>query len=182
MPRHNSPTSLEILKFLQTPQTQAKAPEETIKEPFSFLEGPYLVTVYLTFLPSLESGSDQTVFDPLPLHCVQSFTALIMADITGYIILRKAVPVEQVQVLVAEMERGLGVLLSREKFTEYHPPAAALAVRDEFIKVSSKTRLCGNTKLILAEQQIYTFGLFCAQDCFTKAKIDWCRSIPSERS
>ena len=105
-----------------------------------------------------------------------------MADSTGYIILRKAVPLEQVQVLAAEMERGLEVLLSREKFTEYQPPTAALAVRDEFIKVSSKTQLCGNTKLISVEQQIYTFGLFCAQDCFTNAKIDWCRSIPSERS
>lgn len=95
-----------------------------------------------------------------------------MIDITNYIILRKTVLLKQVQVLTAEMKRDLEILLSREKFIEYQSSTVALAVRDEFIKMSSKARLCRNTKLILAEQQIYTFELFCAQDCFANVKID----------
>jgi hypothetical protein len=58
-----------------------------------------------------------------------------MADDSGYVVVRNAVSLAQIQPVLTAMEKGLTALVERDKYTEYQVPVTADAIRSEFLKV-----------------------------------------------
>lgn len=77
--------------------------------------------------------------NPLSLHHSHMATALKMTEVEviDYKVERNTVPLAQIEALIVQIERELKVSIVRDKWTEFQSPVEAIAVRNEFMKVSS---------------------------------------------
>lgn len=83
-------------------------------------------------------------------------------EVIGYKVERNTVPVAQIQALVVQIERGLEVSTVRDKWTEFKSPVEAIAVRNEFMKVSSNPSLWETQDLTMTDEQFQGCRIFCA--------------------
>ncbi len=101
---------------------------------------------------------------PFSPHHSHTAAASKMAEVEviGYKVERNTVPVAQIQALVVQIERGLEVSTVRDKWTEFKSPVEAIAVRNEFMKVSSNPSLWETQDLTMTDEQFQGCRVFCA--------------------
>ena len=58
-------------------------------------------------------------------------------EVIGHTIVRNAVPLVLVQELAGQIDRGLPVLHTRDKWTEYKPPVEAVTIKEELLSNST---------------------------------------------